>query len=76
MAEVIPQQQKPIGVISAIPNVSIVLPVYNSSRELAAALSELDAQSYHDREIILVDDGSTDDTANVAACLLYTSRCV
>ena len=69
MAEVIPQQQKPIGVISAIPNVSIVLPVYNSSRELAAALSELDAQSYHDREIILVDDGSTDDTANVAATL-------
>ena len=50
------------------PRVSIVLPLYNSSKELRAALSELDRQSYPDREIILVDDGSSDDTlANARA---------
>lgn len=38
--------------------VSIILPLYNS----ASRLSELDRQLYFDREIILVDDGSLDDT--------------
>ena len=55
------------------PRVSIVLPVYNSSKELPAALSELDKQSYKDREIIIVDDGSSDDTWD-AACTLCAGR--
>ena len=46
----------------AVPRVSVVLPLYNSSKELPAALSELNKQSFVDREIILVDDGSTDGT--------------
>jgi glycosyltransferase involved in cell wall biosynthesis len=55
--------------LAAALRVSIVLPVYNSSRELATTLAELDAQSYVGREIILVDDGSTDDTGSIAASL-------
>jgi len=51
------------------PRVSIVLPLYNSSKELASALSELDRQSYHDREIVLVDDGSSDGTWEAATAL-------
>ncbi len=51
------------------PTVSIVLPVYNSANELSTALSELDKQSYRNREIIVVDDGSTDDTWKVATGL-------
>jgi glycosyltransferase involved in cell wall biosynthesis len=53
----------------AAPRVSIVLPLYNSSEELPAALSELNKQSFVDREIILVDDGSTDGTWESAKAL-------
>jgi len=45
-----------------VPRVSVILPVYNSERELHAALSELEKQSFNDREIIIVDDGSSDGT--------------
>jgi biofilm PGA synthesis N-glycosyltransferase PgaC len=51
------------------PKVSIILPLYNSVKELPSALSELDKQSYRDREIILVDDGSTDSTWETAKTL-------
>jgi glycosyltransferase involved in cell wall biosynthesis len=54
--------------------VSIVLPLYNSSKELPTALSELDRQSYLDREIILVDDGSSDNTGESAAALAAGRR--
>jgi glycosyltransferase involved in cell wall biosynthesis len=46
-----------------------VLPLYNSSKGLASAFSELDRQSYIDREIVLVDDGSTDGTWDAASAL-------
>jgi glycosyltransferase involved in cell wall biosynthesis len=51
------------------PRVSIVLPVFNSAKELPAALSELEKQSFDDREIIIVDDGSSDGTWDVAESL-------
>jgi glycosyltransferase involved in cell wall biosynthesis len=51
------------------PRVSIVLPIYNSAKEVGATLAELEGQSFADREIILVDDGSTDDTVMVANSL-------
>ena len=48
-------------------HVSIIVPVYNSRRELAQCLSALKAFPGCDSEIIVVDDASTDDTAVVAA---------
>jgi glycosyltransferase involved in cell wall biosynthesis len=65
----IQQHYESSGEVDKAPKVSIVLPVFNSANELASALSELDGQSYRDREIILVDDGSTDDTKTVATRL-------
>jgi glycosyltransferase involved in cell wall biosynthesis len=59
-------QQREIMELNDIPKVSIVLPLYNSAGEVAGVLAELDRQSYQDREIILVDDGSTDGTREVA----------
>lgn len=51
------------------PRVSVVLPVYNSEAELGPVLLELDRQSYRDREVVIVDDGSSDGTWDAAARL-------
>jgi GT2 family glycosyltransferase len=47
--------------------ISIIVPVYNNSRDLRECLSVLIASSRPDAEIIVVDDASTDDTPTVAA---------
>jgi GT2 family glycosyltransferase len=46
--------------------VSIIIPAHNSARWLAATLESALAQTWPHKEIIVVDDGSTDDTAAVA----------
>lgn len=45
--------------------VSVLLPTYNRAQYLAQALESALNQSYQDVEVIIVDDGSEDDTANV-----------
>lgn len=47
------------------PFVSVIIPVYNSQRFLAEAVASVRAQNYAPLEIIIVDDGSTDGTAEV-----------
>lgn len=42
--------------------VSVIIPVYNDEKSVAACLSSLFAQNYPKFEIIVVDDGSTDDS--------------
>lgn len=49
--------------------VSMVVPVYNGERHLQAALTSLLEQTEPPLEIIVVDDGSTDASAEVAARL-------
>lgn len=51
------------------PLVSIIIPVYNGARFIAAAVENIVRQGYPSVEIILVDDGSTDDIENVAGRL-------
>lgn len=40
---------------------SVIVPIYNKANTVAAALESIYAQSFADFEVILVDDGSTDD---------------
>ena len=51
----------------ASPAISILMPVRNEARFLAAALRSLSAQTLGDWELVAVDDGSTDDTPQILA---------
>ena len=48
------------------PRISIVVPAYNSATFLAATLASAGAQTFRDWEMVVVDDGSPDDSAAIA----------
>ena len=47
------------------PEISVIIPVYNEEKHLVEMLDCLARQTYKDFEIIVIDDGSTDNTWNV-----------
>ena len=52
------------------PRVSVIIPCYNHGRYLPEAVASVVAQTFGDWELIIVDDGSTDDSAAVAEQLI------
>jgi len=56
------------------PRVSVVVASYNYGRYIGEALESLRAQTCADWEAVIVDDGSTDDTATVVAPFLWDAR--
>ena len=48
---------------------SIVMPAYNTATKIGKAISSIKKQTYSNWELIIVDDGSTDDTFQVASNL-------
>lgn len=52
-----------------LPRVSVVLPVYNGGSTLVRAIESIQAQRHRDWELLVVDDGSEDDSAAIAAAI-------
>lgn len=49
------------------PTVSVVIPTYNRAALLGRSIRSVLGQSYKDFELIVIDDGSTDETSHVVA---------
>lgn len=47
------------------PIVSVIIPAYNRSSTISRSIESALAQTFHDFEVIIVDDGSTDQTCEV-----------
>ncbi len=58
------------------PTIAVVVPVWNGRPYLAEALASLRAQTHAACEIVVVDDGSTDGSGELAATLLPEGRVV
>lgn len=54
------------------PKISVVVPVYNVQNYLRECIESLMAQTYQNLEILLIDDGSTDDSGKI--CDEYVQR--
>ena len=47
------------------PLISIIIPIYNAELHLSQCLKSITGQTYHNLEIILINDGSTDNSGNI-----------
>ncbi|MDB5255058.1 MAG: hypothetical protein JWL92_434 [Candidatus Nomurabacteria bacterium] len=60
--------------MSETPLVSILMPTYNGAAYIARAIESVMAQTYQSWELIIVDDGSTDTTAETITQFLSDER--
>lgn len=51
--------------MNSLPTISVILPTYNRAKFIARAINSILNQTYTDYEIIVVDDGSVDNTKEI-----------
>jgi glycosyltransferase involved in cell wall biosynthesis len=56
----------------ALPTISVILPVYNGEKYLTVAIDSVCQQSYVQWELLIIDDGSTDASADI--CDEYSKK--
>lgn len=54
------------------PKITVIVPIYNSERYLSRCIESVLSQSYDDWQMILVDDGSTDNSLDI--CQTYAQQ--
>src|ERR1043165_8139265 len=62
------------AVTPAAPRVSVLLTAYNREAFIADAIESVLVQTFTDFELLIVDDGSTDRTVEIARRYLHDSR--
>ena len=60
-----------VGLVKKYPYVTITIPTYNSGRTLSLCLDAVSQQTYKRLEVLLIDSGSTDNTAAIAKKYSY-----
>src|SRR5262245_23944987 len=60
----------------AQPTVTVIIPTYNRAHYLGMAIQSVFAQTFDDFELIVVDDGSTDDTLALLRSIQDQRLCV
>jgi glycosyltransferase involved in cell wall biosynthesis len=75
-ASVIPETTKEAGNMSTKVQISVVIPAYNSAAFIAKTLESVLAQTLQPAEVIVVDDGSTDETLKIVQGFGDTVRCI
>ena len=55
-----------------MPKISVIVPVYNTEKYLRRCMESILNQTFNDFEIILIDDGSTDNSH--AVCNQYAKK--
>lgn len=56
------------------PKISVIIPFFNSKRTLVRAIESVISQKYQNWQLILIDDGSHDNSAIIAKCYLSDSK--
>jgi len=54
--------------------ISVIMPVFNGAKTIVSSLNSLQLQTYDDFEVIIVNDGSTDNTLDVVHSTLKYSK--
>lgn len=52
-----------------MPEISVVLPVFNAERTIKRAVSSILGQTFNDLELLVIDDGSTDQSAKIVEAI-------
>ena len=68
------ERNKAQKVAATEPLVSVVIPAYNAEKFVGNMINDLISQTYHNFEVIVVDDGSTDKTASVVKRVARTDK--